>query len=56
MVLVFGILGFVGKAAVPLVGWLGVETAGGFFSFFLSFFFFAALGLMDFPLQVGPLK
>jgi hypothetical protein len=49
MVLVFGILGFVGKAAVPLVGWLGVETAGGFFSFFLSFFFLLPLVLWTFP-------
>jgi hypothetical protein len=39
LVLVLGILGFVGKGAAPLVEQLGVEMAGGFFSFLLSWFY-----------------
>jgi hypothetical protein len=47
LLLVFGILGFLGKGAAPLVRQLGVEMAGGFCPFF--FFFSAFLGLMGCP-------
>jgi hypothetical protein len=51
LVLVLGILSFVGKVAVLLVGHPGVELTEGFFPFLPTF-----LGLMDHPLQVGSLK
>jgi hypothetical protein len=50
LVLALGILGFVGKGAVPLVGQL--VGGGGWTVFFLHAF----LGLLGYLLQVGALK
>jgi hypothetical protein len=47
LVLVFGILGFMGKGAAPLFEQLGVETVGGFFPF---------LGLICHQMKAGALK
>jgi hypothetical protein len=54
LVLALGTLGFVGKAAAPLVEQLDSGGGGGRGS--LLFFFSAFLGLMGHPLQAGALK